>query len=198
MSIARKTQAGFTLVEIMVAGAIMVLLGGAVVMVMQGTLRATSDLGELQNRMQETEGFFELCRRAFGNLPSQATLDGRFREEAGVSVTEVMIRNSSHAFEFGSVAAVDGMVTLGQHRTPAGAVDLVVRREGNASAWDLTILSELREVRWRFFDLKSLDWQASWDSKQGRPALVEITLVPAGDAAPSRSVFWVPPLTPES
>lgn len=196
-----EAERGMTLIEVMLALAIIVVLTGGVASIVQGTILASAELGELRREEQNIEEFFEVFRDHLRSLPATARL--RVREVTvgdGVG-QELQFRNTPGTLSFDRAGAFMGTIKLVPVRQNNGLLGLQLKRLDNRQTREfygeayepgpgVLLMSDLQEIRWRFYD--GSRWQDGWRGKPGLPLLVELNLRQAGMTQPIRMVFWVP------
>ncbi|MES2307459.1 MAG: type II secretion system protein, partial [Verrucomicrobiota bacterium] len=72
-SLQRKPRKGFTLIELILAVAILALLGGAVAGILQGSVASAVALTEVSNRQSQVQSFLQLLNTTFRNLGTETT-----------------------------------------------------------------------------------------------------------------------------
>jgi hypothetical protein len=199
-----KTRA-FTLFEVMLALGILVLLTGSIFAILQASLAAVEEIQKQQQRGRTYFGLTELCRKTFRTLPASATVEGGVYEEDGKYYSRVIIRQSPKAFAWGEDTRYLGESILSARPQLGGLYSFGLLRQTEADAqqfalketprW-LLLARDIREVRWRFYDPRTTQWQEEWKDPSLHPGLVELSLTLAGETQPIRSVFWLPPLAP--
>lgn len=74
-----------------------------------------------------------------------------------------------------------------------GSLGEMERRDGlERGAW-MRLLPDLREVKWRFYNLEQQEWVEQWLEGE-RPPLVELNLQLLGEEVPRQFIFWLPPV----
>lgn len=193
----------FTLLEVMLALAILTLLAGALYAMVDATLRATSELEMRTNRSQQIRGFIELCRKTFRALPASSSFAVRINQEGENLMPELVFRNAPGLFAWGEPGEEPTSTILGVRPQLGGLVSLSLLQDSDEEigsyllggspkqAW-LPLISGLRKVEWRFYDPRTTVWMKEWKEQGFRPSLVELTLTI--EEGPQRYVFWVPPV----
>ncbi|MBI4024411.1 MAG: prepilin-type N-terminal cleavage/methylation domain-containing protein [Verrucomicrobia bacterium] len=201
----RPHPGGFTLLEVMLAVALLALLAGGLFAIVSGTMASAAELHQRQNRQQQVEGLVALCQRTFRTLPSSASLQGGVREESGVYLPEVILRQAPAAFSWGDPSVALPTAVLRARPQVGGLFGLGLLREHDSSGVEssseserpvrwLMLLSDIRKLEWRFYDSRTATWMEEWNDHALRPSLVELTLTLAGELSPVRFIFWLPPL----
>lgn len=200
----RNAARGFTLFEMVVVLAIFVLLAGGIYATVNAAVRATATLTEENLQIQRLNAFVSLMRRTFHNLPANARFAGGVRAEGGDGFPEITLRDAPGVFAWGlggpsaGTALLTARPRLGGGRELSlmllpGSLGEMERRDGlERGAW-LRLLPDLREVKWRFYNLEQQEWVEQWLEGE-RPPLVELNLQLLGEEVPRQFIFWLPPV----
>ncbi len=201
---------GFTLLEVTVAMAILVIIAGSIFAVLRGTISEVSVLSEEQSRQQEIDGFIELCRKTFRMLPAEASLEGRVRQDSGAVLPEILIRKAPESLAWGKVEDYDTISVIGLRPQIGGHFSLGLLRVSDpknplvdpviaskAEDW-LTLIPDVSKIEWRYYDARSAMWMDILPAGSGRPAAIEMKLLLPGDDDPLVVVFWVVPIVPQA
>src|SRR5690606_30641101 len=70
----RRRRGGFTLMEVVVALAILAMITGSLFAILQGSVRGASQIEQVQRENDSINRFLDLCRKTFTTMPSSATL----------------------------------------------------------------------------------------------------------------------------
>ncbi len=200
----RNAARGFTLFEMVVVLAIFVLLAGGIYATVNAAVRATATLTEENLQIQRLNAFVSLMRRTFHNLPANARFAGGVRAEGGDGFPEITLRDAPGVFAWGlggpsaGTALLTARPRLGGGRELSlmllpGSLGEMERRDGlERGAW-MRLLPDLREVKWRFYNLEQQEWVEQWLEGE-RPPLVELNLQLLGEEVPRQFIFWLPPV----
>src|SRR3954471_5083011 len=96
------SRSGFTLLEIIMALAILALISGTVFGIMRTSLRTAVETQKMQMEDDELSRFIMLCRHTFQNLPSTAILTLKIVETGDPVQQELTINGVPEAFAFGT------------------------------------------------------------------------------------------------
>ena len=108
--------AAFSLVEVVVALAILSVIGGTMFGIVSGSTRAAADIESIQKENRRIRTFVRLCRDTFATLPQGANLELRVVERFPFR-QEFVIRGDHDAFLFGPLPRHEhGEVTLSPRR----------------------------------------------------------------------------------
>jgi prepilin-type N-terminal cleavage/methylation domain-containing protein len=201
-----RRAAGFTLLEVTVALAVLLLVAGCIYGVLRGTLELTAGLSEQRTRQEQLDGVVELCRRTLRMLPAEALLEGRTRRVDGQLLPELIIRNAPELLAWERVTDWAAVSALGLRPQLGGLFSLALLRTtqpediaqdpvaaADAGEW-LTLVPNLKKITWRYFDSRSGLWLDDFPVGNLRPDAVELTLWLAEEEEPLRMVFWVVPM----
>jgi prepilin-type N-terminal cleavage/methylation domain-containing protein len=109
---------GLTLIEVVVALAILCLMSGAIYGIVSGSVESTATLALIQSEDRRVETFLDRVRLAFVHLPATATLELKIIESEPLR-QELIIRGVSDAFLWGDHGWWDkSVVTLSPLRWP--------------------------------------------------------------------------------
>ena len=196
----RRLAAGYLLLEVLLALAILTIVVALVFRIIQTTVRVTTDVQYLQSEQEHADGLYELLRKHFGSIPGTAEFQTRrVKNELELIFLEVPFHFSwtPDGPQFGStVIAVrrqpDGRFTLAVVQEPEDAsVSYAASGEPTSAKW-IPIVRGLRECNWRFFDGHTREWKSDWKDPSVKPLLFECTFEVSGQIGPTRAVFRWP------
>ena len=202
-------RAGFSLLEVMLSLVLLMLLAGGLFGLVDACLQATYDMRWVELRRQETVGLIDLCRRSFAALPARATVELRARQEEGEYFPELVLRDASGCMAWSDEDYGANTVVLGVRPELGGLVNLSVLRLNEDETTEhyrdpdqeelwLALLSDLHEVRWEFYEQRSDRWTEEWTEGMGRPTLIRLCLLLAGEDEEIGTTFWLPPVKESS
>ncbi len=198
-----KREKGFTLFEVLTSIAIFMLLAGGIFASVRAAFTASVQVASAQLDSERADALQQLLRRFFQSLPADAKVELRLRKQAGRGdVVELLAWPVPPFLRFGADAK-DGMAITGlpdgrgNFRLSLGyfrAEDPPEKRDLQleAAKW-LTLLPDVREIRWRFAPTRNPVFADSWNAGSGRPGLAELTLAMA-DGSGGTYDYWIPPL----
>jgi type II secretory pathway component PulJ len=190
-------QAGYLLLEVLLALAILTMITALVFRIIQTTVRTTREVMYLESLQERVDGISELLRQNFSNLPSRV----RFQTKTLRNGTELVFRHVAFQFaiapgtpEFGTVALclrpqADGRLSLAFYQEPEDAREQLIQANLEDKVPWTPLLNDLDQVSWRFYDPQNNSWRSDWPATGVRPALVELTFRVAGQSQVHRSVF---------
>ena len=93
-----KKRGAFTLIEVILAVAILALLGGAVASILQGSVASATALTEVSNRQSQIQCFIQLLNSTFRNLGSETLFIAQKNPIVDQSNLFLMFNNSHQLF----------------------------------------------------------------------------------------------------
>jgi prepilin-type N-terminal cleavage/methylation domain-containing protein len=128
----RRTNArerGLTLLEVVVALAILALMSGAIYGIVSGAVESTATLALIQSEDRRVEAFLHRTRATFAHLPAGATLELKVLENEPLR-QELILRGVGDAFVWGEHGWWDKpVVTLAPMRWPDDRLSPPLRAE---------------------------------------------------------------------
>lgn len=190
---------GFTLFEVILALAILVLLSGAVFSLTLSVIDAASATRSGQLTSRRLDAFLRVARDAFLGLDAQGEVFLRVKNEHGSPVPELVFQKTTGAFGIPTLAG--GRLVLAARPQADGTRVMALRhlpRESpgtgsHAPPW-IDLLPEVERIRWKFY--AQGQWTDEWEPGRGRPELVVLEFqYRALPGPPVEAVFYVPPLS---
>ena len=198
-----RISSGFTLLEMVLAMAVLTILVVGIFGLAEGTIAMTAGVNDFEQNELTRNRFVELCRQHLESIPGGSGLE--LREIGGNSKnpgSELSFVDSPRAFGFGAAGGAIARVVL-EARPPevrAHYLELdqaVLYEKGNAlnqlNATSVTLFRGIESMQWRFFDRENLEWFTEWEDPSILPHFAELTVLMEGEIAPRRTVFWIPP-----
>ena len=205
---------GFTLLEITMSLALLMILIGGIFKVAGASFQVSGKVTEKGQQEMHVASFFDLLRRNFGAMPGNGKLTMELPNSLGSSgyEAEIVLKDYPLAFSWGGVAAGSERVLIVAEKGPLGGTQVRIRylneeesesHEGGGLGPDegqsLVLISGIREMKWQFFDQREEEWLEEWDEEARRPSLIELNIDFFGLSEPIRAVFWIPVVAnPES
>lgn len=223
--ISRPAWPGFTLIEVVVALTILAMMTGTLFAIIQGSVRAASQIEQLQRENDSINRLLDVLRKTFTTLPSAATISLALTDQNASDQQELTITGAPNTFGFGIKPISYSPTILGLRPDPAARVDqagnllynLSLSREdlippsdddGVAPSQELDgVLAQDEQGRhWMPLlpEVSTLKWRFyklrddTWLeewSESAWPDLIEIQLLMKDRVTPTRMVFSLPTLT---
>jgi len=199
-------RSGFSLLEVVLATAILALLLSGAFAIVQGSVELGAEITEQEDRALTRARLVEILRQNIRNLQPEANLLLTVIEKSGSYSPELAFLGDGAAFALGGGPGGGQGATLIARPTPGGffALDLLLlpddsigkgRKHPDARKGPrIELLPELAAFSWRVYDPVAREWVVSWGDYGRRPSQIELTMAFSGDLAPQRYVFWVPPV----
>jgi type II secretory pathway component PulJ len=196
-------NAGYLLLEVLLALAVLTLVVGMVFRVIQTTVKATADINFLQTQQRKVDGISELLRRNFESMPPTCLFQTR---KANGSL-ELIFRYAPFNFSWVRAGANFGTVVLATRSQPDGrlALSVLQQESGNSNSLDTYIdagnekkaewfplMNDVEQLSWRFYAAGTGKWLPDWPDIATKPNLVELTFKLAGRNHTERCVFRWP------
>lgn len=221
----RFSKAGFTLIEVVVALTILAMMTGTLFAIIQGSVRAATQIELLQRENDSINRLLDVLRKTFTTLPSTATLGLVLSDQNASDQQELTITGAPNTFGFGIKPISYSPTILSLRPDAAARVDeagnllfsLSLSREdlipptddkGVAPGQELDgVLAQDEQGRhWMplLTEVSTLKWRFyklkddTWLeewSESTWPDLIEIQLLMRDRLNPTRMVFSLPTLT---
>lgn len=203
-------NSGFTLIELVMAMALMAMLVGMVF----GTARTSLALGnaivETQNKEMLHQAFLELLSHRFSTLPGNTRFDLKVSDSGSHYISDLTLQNVPLSFTWGGQARIAKSVQISTVKKRSGYLDIVLRyyeneilensaAPANSSTKDkepfaeIVLLTDVAFFEWRILDGRSMEWQYDWDQQGRLPLQVELTLAIGAKGEEIRQIFWIAP-----
>jgi len=193
-------HAGYLLLEVLLALAVLSISVVMIFQIIQTTLKVTSDINFLQTQQRKVDGISELLRRNFESMPRTSVFQTRNVNGS----LELIFRSAPFTFSWVNAGANFGTVVIASRPQPDGRFALSVLQEsgntldsyvdgGNDRKADwFPLMDDVEQLRWRFFDGASGKWSPDWSDTAIKPTLVELNFKLAGRNRMERCVFRWP------
>ncbi|MBP7949869.1 MAG: prepilin-type N-terminal cleavage/methylation domain-containing protein [Verrucomicrobiales bacterium] len=214
MKFPSRQNRGYTLIEVMLAIALLALLVGGVFAVQRGALIVSREVTEQQEISMRQNAFVELIRRNLEQVPGNARLN-LLLPRGGDGGSELYLKDYPLAFSWSGVSAGSKSVILRIERNRVGNFTAVVlyldqdrtedfengrldetatdRNTGLPVVRRLELMDGIRSLIWSFYDDTAQDWAFDWPLENTRrPSLIRMEMELADGSEPLRLIFWVP------
>lgn len=102
---------------------VLAILAGTLFFIVQGSLRAASEVERVQRENRRVKRFIALMRQTFDTFPSGATVELDPIQQAPSLVQELTIRSAPQTLVFGKEPTVTSPVTISLRQRPESLVD---------------------------------------------------------------------------
>jgi len=213
-----RRKDGFTLLELVIAIAIMGLLVGMVMKTSNAALMVGKTVVKSQNDEMLNQAFIELLDRRLTSLPGNTRFDVKVEDNGSQYISTLTLQKVPLSFTWGNQERVAKAVQLSTVRRRSGFLDIVLSYYENEILEDtssalpggsansnrsillskepfaqITLLEDVRYFEWRFLDGTNLEWRYDWDLQGRLPLQIELIYTIGGDGKEIRQVFWLPP-----
>jgi len=198
--VALKTREAFTLLEVMLAVAIISLVALSIFRFVDSTLRVVAALNSGGDDLEQLETLCRMLQFQLNDLPSaqQGAISGQPHIFNGTPADELQWLSSAGNGLFTAYAAGDYRVTLmirndpktntpelGLRRVPVSA------RDANEFNW-VPLVPGIKAMESRYFDARLNTWVEKWTDPQARPNLVRLKLWNEEGGDPYEVVLTLP------
>ncbi|MFZ4115550.1 MAG: prepilin-type N-terminal cleavage/methylation domain-containing protein [Chthoniobacterales bacterium] len=199
----QRDGSAFTLLEVILAMAIMVLLAGAIYSISSAAIESTKEAIVEQFTLRRLAGFLQITRNAFLNLPANGAVF--LSNDSNNTIPDLTFENATGLFGIASLAG--GTLTLSAQPNSNGSRTFsILRIPKNVQGTDLNhlyqnaswikLLPNVQKPHWSFFNKG--EWVDEWPRGSPRPQLVRLEMEVAGIPEPLESIFYVPAVTKHS
>lgn len=201
-------RGGFTLLEVILAMAILGLMATALYKVVETVLIATGEVEMGQSQNEEIYTFFNLMDETFRTMPEQALVS--LTENVPNVDLEMRFTNHPQAFQFGAKGMTfgDQVLRVRESKVHPGEYELVLLMERPLRGGERTQAVELEQPELILMEgLSSMRWDCStgnpdsyvsnYYSNTERPTLVRISLQKAEDGRRFSKVFYLSEAQPD-
>jgi len=206
----RPRPSGFTLLELVLAMALLALIVGMVFATARSSLALGNTILQSQSEEMLHQAFFELLSARFSALPGNTRLDLKAEKSGGHYLTDLTLQNVPMSFTWGGQERIAKTVQLSTVKRRSGYLDIVLRYyeneilEGSASTFgstalakepfaEIVLLEDVAFFEWRVLDAGTMEWQYDWNVQGRLPLQLELTMAIGARGEEMRQVFWLPP-----
>lgn len=194
-----ERKRALTLLEVMLSLALMVLIAGGVVAIVQSALVSTT-LARNTFEDQQAEGIvFSHFRYLFLNLAPATTLETTPNPSGNIS-QQLQFNNAPELFSWGKgrEGPPDTQVLLTTEQAKDGTYRLILEKRllhpsRNFIRKELVLLDRLPVLEWSFHDPKERKWRNDWRDTTRRPDAIRMTLQITPQQDVLNAVFTVSP-----
>lgn len=190
-------RTGFTLLEIMLAVAVLGLVGITIHRFVQGTLQAVAQSTEIADEERQLDAVGDFLRYQLQHLPVRpAAISGephRFDEISGDEIRWVATAGSGLLTRFAGGEYQVALTT--RKRTDGDGFELGLQRQdigGRHEAHWLPLMPKVHAFEIRYFDPRLQNWVERWTDQTARPSVVRMQLWQNAQEAPFEVTIPVP------
>jgi len=208
-------RGGFTLLEITLSLAVLMMLIGGIYQVASAAFQVSGKVTEKGQQEMHIAAFFGLLRQNFGSMPGNAKIVMELENSVSDYGTEIELTDFPLAFAWGGVTAGSEKVLIVSEKDPLGGIQVRIRylNEEEAESHDngnlgadegesIVLIAGIRKMWWRFYNSDpnaaptgdpEEAWMLEWEETETkRPSLVELNIEFFSLKDPLRAVFWIP------
>jgi len=195
-----RKRAGYLLLEVLLALAVLSLAVVMIFQIIQTTLKVTAEIDFLQVQQRKVDSLFDLMRRNFCSMPVTALFETRTVNGS----IQLIFRDAPFNFTWVRAGSSYGTVVIATRPQPDGALALSILQDtseesGSSSAgieerkgdW-FALLTEIDYLKWRFFSAQTGTWSPVWQDTGVKPNLVEMTFKLVGREHVDTCIFRWP------
>ncbi len=209
---ALSPKSGFTLLELVIAIALIGILIGMVMKTSNAALMVGNTVVQTQNEEMLHQAFIDLLDRRLTSLPGNTRFDVKVQDNGTQYLSTLTLQKVPLGFTWGNQERIAKAVTLETVRRRSGYLDIVLSYYENEILEDtsstntnssillskepfaqITLLEDVRYFEWRFLDGTNLEWRYDWDLQGRLPLQIELVFAIGAQGKEIRQVFWLPP-----
>lgn len=207
---ANPRKSGFTLLELVMAMAILSIIVGMVFSTARTSLALGNTIVQSQNEEMLHQAFFELLSQRFAALPGNTRFDLKVEDSGSHYISDLTLQNVPMNFTWGGEDRIAKAVQISTVKRRSGYLDVVLRYyeneilEGSESTFgssaldkepfaEIVLMTDVAFFEWRVLDGRSMEWQFDWDIQGRLPLQIELTMAIGAQGEEIRQIFWVPP-----
>lgn len=197
MSTSLERKSGFTLLEVMLAVALLALVGTSIYRFVETTLTAVRVSAEREKERSQIGAFAAYLQAQMQALPSAraGAITGEPHRFNNIDCDELRWIAFPGSGLLTRHATGEWMVTLTTKQLQGGEYEMGLRRQDVEAKKDAQWLPLFRDVRGfevRYFDKNRKEWMEKWTDPQTRPALIRVKLWRGLDSSPHEWILPIP------
>ncbi len=203
-------HSGFTLLELVLAMALMALIVGMVFATARSSLALGNTIVQSQNEEMLHQAFFELLSQRFSALPGNTRLELKVEDSGSHYISDLTLQNVPLCFTWGGQERIAKAVQISTVKRRSGYLDVILRYyeneilEGSASTFgsslrdkepfaEIVLLEDVAFFEWQVLDGRTMKWQYDWEVQGQLPLQLELTMAIGAKGDEMRQIFWLPP-----
>lgn len=207
---ASPRHSGFTLLELVLAMALLAIIVGMVFATARTSLALGNTIVQTQNEEMLHQAFFELLSQRFSALPGNTRFDLKAVDSGSHYISDLTLQNVPMSFTWGGQDRIAKAVQIATVKRRSGYLDIVLKfyefeiLEGSESSFgssaqatepfaEIVLLEDVAFFEWRVLDGRTMEWKYDWDVQGRLPLQIELTMAIGAKGEEIRQVFWVPP-----
>jgi prepilin-type N-terminal cleavage/methylation domain-containing protein len=189
---------GFTLLEVILAIAIMAILIGSVFTVTNSSVMLSQSIVQNQTEHRQNTAFEDYLETIFMNLPFDANIelsedgDGRQSltiQNPGTYFPSFLNDQYASAFMSSIIKNRDGLLDLRMSWSSIQSSELA----DSDYQQSLTLMENLTLIEWEIYSTKDKQWYTNWSTELARPSHIRIRYSNSNDPDENTRTFWIPP-----
>jgi prepilin-type N-terminal cleavage/methylation domain-containing protein len=206
----RPRHSGFTLLELVLAMALLALIVGMVFATARSSLALGNTIVQSQNEEMLHQAFFELLSQRFSALPGNTRMDLTVEGAGSHYLSDLTLQNVPMSFTWDGQERIAKAVQISTVKRRSGYLDIVLKYyeneilEGSASTFgstaldtkpfaEIVLLEDVAYFEWRVLDSSRMEWQYDWKVQGRLPLQLELTMAIGAKGGEMRQIFWLPP-----
>ena len=208
----KASMKGFTLLELVIAIALIGILTGMVMKTSNAALMVGNAVVKTQNEEMLHQAFLELLDHRLTSLPGNTRFDVKVEDNGSQYLSTLTLQKVPLGFTWGNQERIAKAVQLETVRRRSGYLDIVLKYYENEILEDsnvngpaqsqvfskepfaeIVLLEDVRLFEWRFLDGTNLEWRYDWDLQGRLPLQVELVFAVGAQGKETRQIFWLPP-----
>jgi prepilin-type N-terminal cleavage/methylation domain-containing protein len=203
-------RSGFTLLEVVLAVAILAIIMGLVLGITRSSLALSNTITETQNEEMGHQAFFDFLGDSLSALPGNTRFELVAEDSASHYLSDLTLQNVPLSFTWGGEERIAKAVRLSTVKRRSGFLSIILSyyeneilenstnggkpvSEDEKPFAEIALLDDVAYFEWRVLDGRTMEWQYDWDIQGRLPLQLELTMAIGAKGDEIRHVFWLPP-----